>query len=56
VGVPMKPLQPMGNTHAVYVRGHRPRPVALTYPLLAPLPGWGVSGGFEPIQALPGVG
>lgn len=32
------------------------RCVALTYPLLAPLPGWRVPAGFEPIKALPGVG
>ncbi|MGH3600115.1 MAG: alpha/beta hydrolase [Pseudonocardiaceae bacterium] len=31
------------------------RCVSLTYPLLAPLSGWGVPGGFEPIQALPGA-
>jgi len=32
------------------------RCVALTYPILAPPPGWDVSCGFEPTQALPGVG
>jgi acetyl esterase/lipase len=32
------------------------RCIALTYPVLAPPPGWGVPGGFEPIQALPGAG
>lgn len=31
------------------------RCVALTYPVLAPLPGWGVPSHFQPIQALPGV-
>lgn len=32
------------------------RCVALTYPVLAPLPGWEVPDGFQPIQALPGAG
>jgi hypothetical protein len=32
------------------------RCVALTYPILAPLPGGGVPADFQPIQALPGVG
>ncbi|MGH3853710.1 MAG: alpha/beta hydrolase [Pseudonocardiaceae bacterium] len=31
------------------------RCVALTYPVLAPLPGWGVPAHFRPIKALPGV-
>ncbi|MDQ3763817.1 MAG: hypothetical protein M3460_20035 [Actinomycetota bacterium] len=30
--------------------------IALTYPILAPLPGWGVPSSFQLIQALPGVG
>ena len=32
------------------------RCIALTYPVLAPLPGWTVPAGFQPIQALPGAG
>jgi acetyl esterase/lipase len=32
------------------------RCVALTYPVLAPLPGWEVPSGFQPIQVLAGVG
>lgn len=32
------------------------RCVAVTYPVLAPLPGWAVSPHFQPIQALSGAG